>query len=100
MVPVAFASNSVGIVENCVRSLLLTTACEVQWCIAYWEAPGCSGDKFFDNLLGLFVLVLDNTCQQVMAAIRDVQQNGLSAMAKYSQDPEIMAVIDDLKSLF
>lgn len=37
---------------------------------------------------------------QVMAAIQDVSQNGLGAMAKYSNDPEIRDVIEDLKSIF
>lgn len=37
---------------------------------------------------------------QVMAAIQDVTQNGMSAMSKYQDDPEILAVIEELKSMF
>lgn len=50
---------------------------------------------------GLFVsLAVTYVTGQVLAAIQDVQKNGIPAMAKYSNDPEIMAVIEDLKSLF
>jgi len=35
-----------------------------------------------------------------MAAIQDVTQNGMSAMSKYQDDPEILAVIEELKSVF
>ena len=35
-----------------------------------------------------------------MAAIQDVTQNGLGAMAKYRDDPEILAVIEELKGMF
>ncbi|CAN0113405.1 unnamed protein product [Ectocarpus sp. 4 AP-2014] len=36
----------------------------------------------------------------VMAAIQDVTQNGVSAMSKYQDDPEILAIIEELKGLF
>lgn len=42
----------------------------------------------------------DRQKTQVMAAIQDVTQNGMSAMSKYQDDPEILAVIEDLKSVF
>lgn len=35
-----------------------------------------------------------------MAAIQDVTQNGMSAMSKYQDDPEILAIIEELKGLF
>ena len=52
-----------------------------------------------DTCLFLSLAVMSVTVQ-VMAAIQDVQKNGIPAIAKYSSDPEIMAVIEDLKSLF
>ena len=37
---------------------------------------------------------------KVMAAIQDVTQNGMGAIAKYRDDPEILAVIEELKAMF
>eukprot|EP00638_Chattonella_subsalsa_P010885 CAMPEP_0117789600 /NCGR_PEP_ID=MMETSP0948-20121206/7731_1 /TAXON_ID=44440 /ORGANISM="Chattonella subsalsa, Strain CCMP2191" /LENGTH=295 /DNA_ID=CAMNT_0005619239 /DNA_START=171 /DNA_END=1058 /DNA_ORIENTATION=- len=36
---------------------------------------------------------------KIMAALQDVQQRGPSAFAKYQNDPEIMAVLDELRGI-
>lgn len=45
-------------------------------------------------------LALACRAAQVMAAIQDVTQNGMSAMSKYQDDPEILAIIEELRSVF
>jgi hypothetical protein len=36
---------------------------------------------------------------KIMAAAQDVMQNGMGAMAKYQNDPDVMEVLKELQSL-